>query len=95
MREKLKGLGNGFIIDLLQRCRHSAELEINAYKDMESYAFFANPLNIFKIIAFHKNIKDKYEFLCKKKVCEKLLKEYIQKERINHDLALQKMDKSH
>lgn len=95
LREKLYGMDNEFIIELLQRCRHSAELEINAYKDMEDYAFNKNPLDFIDIIDFHRKLKNRYEFKHKKKICEKLLKEYIQKERTNHDLALQKRGKNH
>ena len=94
LREKLKGLSNEFIIELLQRCRYSAELEVDAYKEMTQYALKTNPVNLFYALNYFKRITDRYEFKHKKQVCEKLLKEYLQLERSNHDLALQKMDKN-
>ncbi len=81
MREKIKNFDNEFVIELLQRCRYSVQMEINAYKEMEIYALKVNPLNCFTTLVYHKKINDKYEFSHKKSVLEKLLKEYLNSER--------------
>ena len=94
LREKFKDLDNEYIIELLQKCRYATELEINAYRDSGLYSLRLNPANIFNVLKYRKHVTDSFEFKHKKKVCEKLLREYINLERTNYGLALQKMDKN-
>lgn len=98
LREKLSGLDNDFIINLLQRARYTIKTELNAYKDTEMVIFLKSPFSLNNLISladFHLRINSRFNFKEKYRVLNKLLKEYIQTERTKFASELQQKDKIH
>lgn len=85
LREKLKGLENNVVIGLLQQCRNKVQLELNAYDDyLKYYLRFLQyqPDLIFPIMKYYRNHCNEFEFPEKMRVIRKLIKEFIDKERM-------------
>lgn len=85
LRKKLWGLKNTEAIDILQISRYHLKSERNAYIDSANYELKKYDFSMNILLAYlklRKDINDRFHFLEKEKVLNKLLKEYISNERL-------------
>lgn len=90
LRKKLENLKNTEVIDILQISRYHLKSEKNAYSDAINFELKKHPFSLELLLAYLKKkscIKNSFHFSEKERVVNKLIKEYVAKERFNFRLS--------